>query len=282
MHLSRLRRFAFLIAGLACLPAPAGALITVGSLELPSLGTTVVAKDGLAYVGIGRGYDFSGLVIADVSNPSAPVEIGAIEYPSNPWMTVRDMVVEDGLAYLAVEKAATGPDPSFQPTGSLWIVDVSDPTVPVEIGAFEVSNAPRGIAVVDNLAYLTVFTYPPRPPFPPPLPEPDPTGLRVIDVANPSAPAQVGSIELSGAPYEIEVVGDLVYIADFILGGLRTIDVSDPTAPVEIDLAESSGRPTNLTIVDGLAYVTNRDFVSGGLSVFDLSDPRAPIEIGYL
>ena len=278
MHLSRLRRFAFLVASLACLPAPAGALITVGSLDLSSPGTAVVVKDGLAYLGTCTGF-----VIFDVSNPSAPVEIGAIEYgsyPASPRMVVRDVVVEGGLAYLATEKSAVYP--SRQPTGSLRVVDVSDPAAPVEIGAFEVSLAPRGIAVVGNLAYLTVYASPLPPPGLPPYPERKPSSLRVIDVANPSAPVQVGNIEFFGAPYEIEVLGDLAYIADS--AGLRTVAISDPTAPVEIDLAASSGPPYSLTIVDGLAYVAigESSGAERGLSVFDLSDPRAPVEIGYL
>jgi hypothetical protein len=273
MYLSRLRRFAFLAAGLALLPAPAGALITVGSLDLPSPGTEVVVEDDLAYVGISGYFGLAGLLIADIANPNAPVEIGAIKYGSySRTITVQDVLVEGGLAYLAVEESAVYPS---RPTGSLWIVDISDPTAPVEIGAFEVSLAPRGIAVVDNLAYLTVDAFP--------LPLPGPTsGMCVIDIANPSAPVQVGNIEFFGAPSGIEVVGDLAYIAD--TASLRTVDVSDATAPVEIDLAASSGRLNSLTIVDGLAYATisgpgpNR----GGLSLFDLSDPRAPIEIGFL
>jgi hypothetical protein len=273
MHSSRLRKFALLVAGLACLPAPAGALITVGSLDLPTHGVAVVVKDGLAYIGT----SWSGLVIADISDPKAPVEIGAIAYPS---MIVRDVVVEGGLAYLAVEADARIFN---KPPSSLRIIDITDPTAPVEIAAFEVSNQARGVAVVDNLAYFIVETdlFVPGP-FP--SSEIDPSGLRVIDVANPSAPTQVGTIDFDGAPHDIELVGDLAYIADD--RGLLTVDVSDPTAPVEINWAASSDRPTSLTVVDGLAYVTNTNFsprrAGGGLSVFDLSNPTAPIEIAYL
>ncbi len=199
MYLSRLRRFAFLAAGLALLPAPAGALITVGSLDLPSPGTEVVVEDDLAYVGISGYFGLAGLLIADIANPNAPVEIGAIKYGSySRTITVQDVLVEGGLAYLAVEESAVYPS---RPTGSLWIVDISDPTAPVEIGAFEVSLAPRGIAVVDNLAYLTVDAFP--------LPLPGPTsGMCVIDIANPSAPVQVGNIEFSRSTLR-RVVGEI-------------------------------------------------------------------------
>jgi hypothetical protein len=257
------------------LPAPAGALITVGSLEIPQAGTAVVVKDGLAYVGT-----YSGLVIADVSNSDAPVEIGAIEYWPNSWYpAVRDVVVEGGFAYLAVDERAVYPHD--EPTGSLRVVDVSDPTAPVEISAFEVSHAARGLAVVNNLAYLTVAASLPPRVGPPPYPDVEPAGMLVIDVADPSAPFQVGNTEFFGHPWEVEVVGDLAYISDF--AGLRTVDVSDPTAPVEIDLATVPNWQHSLTIVDGLAYVTSDDPSRyGGLSVFDLSDPRAPNEIGFL
>jgi len=279
MYLSRLRRFSLLVTGLALLPAPAGALITVGSLDLYNPGTAVVVEDGLAYIGA-----YGGLFIVDVSNPSAPVEIGAINYwlPDR-WIVVHDVVVEGGLAYLAFEGTRGYPR---QQIGGLRVVDVSDPTAPVDIGVFEDSIQANGLAVVDNLAYLTVWDNPQPPGGPPPYPEIEPPGLRVIDVANPAALVQVGNVEfLSGPiqsysyPTEVEVVGDLAYIADFY-AGLRTVDVSDPTTPVEIDLAASSARlPNSLSVVDGLAYVTS---YRGGLSVFDLSDPRTPIEIGFL
>jgi hypothetical protein len=233
----------------------------------------------LAYIGA-----YGGLFIVDVSNPSAPVEIGAINYwRPDRWIVVRDVVVEGGLAYLAFEGTQGYPR---QHIGGLRVVDVSDPTAPVDIGVFEDSVRANGLAVVDNLAYLTVSDNPLPLGGPPPYPEIEPPGLRVIDVANPAAPVQVGNVELLSGPIqsysyptEVEVVGDLAYIAD--TAGLRTVDVSDATAPVDIDLAASSGRPYSLAVVDGLAYVTSVIY-RGGLSVFDLSDPRTPIEIGFL
>ncbi len=260
-------KVAFLAAGLACTALPAGALITVGELDISSGGVTIAERDGLAYIGAER----RGLVIADISNPSAPVEVGAIAYPG---MRIRDIALSGGLAYLAVGS-------NKQPS-SLRIVDISDPTAPVEIGVFEVPGQASGIAVVDHLAYLTVqspqglslIAFDP--------PDVGPSSLRVFDVANPSTATQVGRVDFIGAPSEIQVVGDLAYIADSV--GLRTIDVSEPTAPVEIDLAASSGEPNSLTIAGGLAYVAYHgpSRAPGGLSVFDLSDPKAPIEIGYV
>jgi len=272
MHFSRFRRLTLLVAGLACLPAPAGALISVGSLDLSERVDTVVVEDGLAYV-----RTLFGLLIVDVSNPEAPVEIGAFEYHSYSGIFVRDMEVAGELAFLAVDEPSI--DHYSPASGSLRIIDVSDPTAPVEIGTFEASQSARGIAVVEGLAYLTAWNLPVIFPFPYPFPEIEPSDLHVIDVSNPAAPFQVGNIKIPDPVSKIEVLGNSAYILD--AHGFRVIDVSDPTAPVEIGEATIGGLAYALTIVDSLTYVGGRAGFGGGLTIFDVSDPTAPTEVGY-
>ena len=51
--------------------------------------------------------------------------------------------------------------------------------------------------------------------------------MRVTDVTTPALPVELGSI--GGSAHDVEVVGDLAYVAG---GGLRVIDDSNPALPV--------------------------------------------------
>ena len=64
-------------------------------------------------------------------------------------------------------------------------------------------------------------------------------GLRIIDVSNPAAPTQVGWFDTPGLSYDVQVVGSLVYVADYF--SLRIIDVSNPAAPTEVGVLDLPG-----------------------------------------
>jgi hypothetical protein len=95
-------------------------------------------------------------------------------------------------------------------------------------------------------------------------------GLQVIDVSDPTAPLEIGSLVITGGPRgyggsrAVEVVGDLVYVAAGS-AGLRVIDVSDPTAPMELGAA-NTGWATSSAVVGSVAYVANQ---LGGLAIID-------------
>jgi hypothetical protein len=64
--------------------------------------------------------DGSGLLVLDVSTPSTPVKLGDV----TSFTTARDVAVSGGFAYVAG-------------TNEIHIIDVSDPSAPVEAGAFD-------------------------------------------------------------------------------------------------------------------------------------------------
>jgi hypothetical protein len=266
----RFWKFAFCAAGLALLPAPAGSLITIGSLELGTGAGEIVVANDIAYL---AGY-WSGLRVIDVSDPEAPVELGTLDTPGNAF----GIAVADALVYLA-DRGSVSDNESIP--SSLRIIDVSDPTAPFMVGAVEVSSLATDVAVVDDIAYLTVQGFEHYPGV-------GPSGLHVFDVSEPSAPVEIGAIDTAGFPSRIEVVEDLAYIADW--RGLQVIDVSDPTAPAVIGSVPVSGLTADVAVENGLAYVANEPpcaicaqptVAEYGLAVIDVSDPTAPIEIGY-
>jgi hypothetical protein len=109
-------------------------------------------------------------------------------------------------------------------------------------------------------------------------------GLRAIDVSTPSAPVEVGWLDVS-APWDIAVSGDYAYVAsgnrDFPLDepGLIVIDVSTPSAPIAVGFFETPGQALGVAVSDGYAYVAAFD---SGLRVIDVSTPSAPVEVGWL
>jgi hypothetical protein len=58
-------------------------------------------------------------------------------------------------------------------------------------------------------------------------------GLRIIDVANPSAPYEKGYLDTDDVAQGVAVEGGFAYVADYG-DGLRVVDVSNPDAPVEV------------------------------------------------
>ena len=75
-------------------------------------------------------------------------------------------------------------------------------------------------------------------------------GLRIINVANPAAPVQVGSYATPGYAIGVAVVGYYAYVAAYD-SGLRIINVSDPAVPTEIGFYDTPGNSIGVTLAGG-------------------------------
>ena len=254
---------------------PAEAFFVSGDFDYVA---DVFVSGDLAYV---AAYE-SGLQIVDVSDPTAPVEVGSLVSPRVPVVsraedfldTARGVFVSGGLAFVA-----------FTYSG-LQIVDVSDPTAPVEVGSLVSPRVPvvsraedfldtaRGVFVSGGLAFVA-FTY---------------SGLQIVDVSDPTAPVEVGSLVSPRVPVVsraedfldtargVFVSGGLAFVA-FTYSGLQIVDVSDPTAPVEVGSLDASDLTLDVFVSGDLAYVAAYE---SGLQIVDVSDPTAPVEVGAL
>ncbi len=100
--------------------------------------------------------------------------------------------------------------------------------------------------------------------------------LRIVDIADPAAPAVTGSVTLPENIYGIDVSGAVAYAAiDF--GGLATVDVSDPAAPRLLATFQTPGQALSIAVTGTTAAVTNR---LSGLELIDVSDPAGPAARG--
>ena len=107
----------------------------------------------------------------------------------------------------------------------LVILDITDPSQPIQVGR----TAPfvdlvEGVVVAADTAYVAAGT----------------AGLRVIDVANPAAPAEVGFYDTPGDAQGVAVAGSFAYVADGS-SGFRVVNVANPTAPIEVGFYDIPG-----------------------------------------
>ncbi len=75
-----------------------------------------------------------------------------------------------------------------------------------------------------------------------------------------------------GGTFDVEVVGDLAYVASDE-AGLQIFDISDPNTPVFVGWVDTPGEARGVAINGTAAYIADgRD----GVQVIDISDPSAP------
>jgi len=106
--------------------------------------------------------------------------------------------------------------------GSLRILDISDPTGPVEVGAYHhtprfTNEYPMDIFVVDGHAYVAY----------------DMGGLWIVDVSDPTSPREVGHYRVGDLLTGVQASRGYAFVANGGYG-LRIVDVSDPASPEEV------------------------------------------------
>src|SRR5262249_39117012 len=79
------------------------------------------------------------------------------------------------------------------------------------------AHGPLGIAVAGDYAYLAAWR----------------RGLRVVNIANPKEPQEVGGCRIEGAATDVVVTGGYAYVAAGG-GGLRILDLARPASPKEV------------------------------------------------
>ncbi|MEZ4387125.1 MAG: FlgD immunoglobulin-like domain containing protein [Candidatus Krumholzibacteriia bacterium] len=171
-------------------------------------------------------YGDAQLHVYDLADPAAPVELAASNVNGG---GIVDIAVVGGLAYVALGDQA------------MSIVDVSDPTDQLDVlSTFDIpgqwvwdgdweyyvpNDWVTGIAVAGTHAFLSDAEL----------------GLRVFDIADPTAPMEIA--RLAGvAASDLALVGDRVYLAADS-PGFQVVDISDPAAPalVQTDFGLDNG-----------------------------------------
>jgi len=228
---------AFTVADLSDPRRPA----TVGQVLLPELIESLAVSGTLAVAGGSSRF----LHVLDLSNPSAPVEVGTAETAVSIW-GFRGLALSGSYAYAATD------------SWGLRVFDVSVPSAPVEVGSLVPAvGGVWDVALSGPLAFLA-----------------DLEGLRVADVADPTSPREIG-LGRSAGGQAVVLDGSHAYLA----GDARfeVFDVSTPTSPAVVAWADTSDVSSDVAVSAGFAFVTHR---GGLMRVFDVADPTRPVEVG--
>ena len=225
----------------------------VGETQISGHGETVTIDGDIAYIGTS-----AQMLVMDVSDPTAPVELAAFGAEGSRWLTL-----DGNLAYVTY---ARGTDVVLEPSG-LQIFDVADPAAPVLLG--ELAAEPFEILSPSALVgghYLYVGTY---------------FSLKIYDVADPSAPVLAADLTAFDHGFSILVNGNVAY-----LGGhdhtLRALDVSNPLAPVLLATVGMADFPYAMARAGTVLYATGYTVVNGSLMSFDVSTPAQPSALSNL
>ena len=226
----------------------------------------VKAHEGVLYVATGA----QGLLIYDVSDPSAPALLGQhVTTGADAFISLHNIFLSPaGDVVYAINTSSSAAD--------LRLIDVSDPASPREVGRFRAPGA-GGVHDINVeqrdgrlIAYLNYLQ----------------GGLHILDVTDPSRVELLGSIAWAGGfshsgwPF---AAGGRRYYAHTDEGydrGVTVIDVTDPADPAVVARVQTRPGPSvhNVEVVDGLAYVS---YYIDGLRVFDLRDPANPRELAH-
>ena len=244
------------------------------SQGIPSWVTDVKSSGSLLYAAT----VIKGILIFDVSEPSAPTLVGQYVVPggtdsTETFTNVHNVTLSpDGDTIYAINQSHWRSD--------LRLIDVSDPSAPREVGRYLVPGVQSVFDGVHDLysgerdgreiVYVNALQ----------------SGLIILDATDPadivtlSTVGWDGIFSHSGWAFE---AGGRHYYANNDEGydqGVTIIDVTDLEQP-EI-VSEFFSRPGisvhNVEIVEGIAYLS---YYLDGLRVVDLRDPANPREIGH-
>ena len=150
--------------------------------------------------------------------------------------------------------------------GALEILDISDPSNPVQRSKLHLSSSlVVTIVTSGNLAYIANGA----------------AGLKVVDFSDADNPVEIGSCDTcqSGAR-SVDISGNYAYVTDYH-HGLRIIDISNPTSPTEIAFLPLLYLTREVKVFGDYAYVTVRPHLAAeewapALRIIDVSEPANP------
>jgi hypothetical protein len=239
-------------------------------------------------------YD-AGLQLADISNPAQPLLTGTLfdfvdanynavlsgthvyESEQNGGLAVYDVSAGGGmkpsyLSAMAGSHVASSPIYGQAANASTLYFAIGDPFAPgvlsFDLGtqpATNLGNFSTGSSVADAVVLAGNDLY---------VGTAD--SLRVLDVTNPSAPTQIGSVNLG--ILSLAVSGTSLYGGTFD-GRLVTFDVTQPSSPVQVGSLALPDVAYQATVSGNLLLIAD---VSGGLLVYSIAVPSSPTLLSQL
>ena len=193
------------------------------------------------------------LEVLDVSSATLPNVVG--ELPTT-TAAFYDVAV-NGTGTLAVVAAGTA---------GVWVVDLSNPAVPVVRGIYDTPGTAYGVALnsTATLAYVADGS----------------AGIKIVNISNPSAPSLAGSLTLTGKILkDVALLGSVAYVANQ-QGTLDAVNVSNAASPQWMGLVQLSGFASRVAVEGTKAVVIASTSTNDLLDVVNISNPSAMVRTG--
>ena len=206
----------------------------------------VFAAGSIVFYGLGNKVQ-----IASFSNPAAPVKIGSIILSDVVEALVRTSI--GGTQYLAVSGGS-----------KMWLINVQNPTTPSLVSTVDVAPGTtcEGIATSGSYAYVAAGA----------------AGFKVYNIATPSAPVQVASIDSLAYCENVVISAPYAFIAadgPGYVGRSFIFDISNPAAPLyKSTILGFGGYHQYMSVRSGYAYICD---YNTGLQVINVADVTHPV-----
>ena len=222
--------------------------------------------DGREYAAIGA---TNGTAIYNVTDPYAIYRVAYIPGPNSPW---REMKSYRNWIYIVTEGFAAG-------TG-LQIVRMTNPEAPVLAATYTTNFVTAHTVAIDTARALLICNGTRNPAG-------QATGMRILSIANPEAPVEVGWWPGGGIPvsstlyvHDCVPVANRIFAASINAGIQRVLDFTNPAAVTQINSWTYPGAFTHNCWPDSSGewlYMT--DEVNGEpLKIFHIADVMNPVE----
>lgn len=147
-------------------------------------------------------------------------------------------------------------------TNGLIVEDISDSSLPVAVYRLPINGDASNCFPVPPYLYISDKS----------------DTLRVISLANPTAPVEYGKCAMNvDQPYGLCVAGDYAYVSGRS-SGLAIFNVSNPAAPVAVTTFNTPGQAYDVLVSGTTAYIADGTF---GVRIVNVSNPSTPVELGF-
>jgi hypothetical protein len=221
-------------------------IVLLGSLVNPGYCDCVTVAGDLAFVGF-NSYPYMGLQVIDVSDPYNPVLLGSLT-----GFSPESIAVSGTLALVA--------------SGGLYIIDTYYPEFPIMLSHFY--SAPQNavsVTIADSIAYLACYRW---------STDVFDGSMKAIDFSAPQNPFLVSTYASAGAVFDVQIGGDIAYLAGS--DGLQCVDISQPQNPALVASLDTL-YAQSFVFAGDLAYVAGW----GDLEIVDVSTPQNPVMVGF-
>jgi hypothetical protein len=209
--------------------------VVLGGLDSAVHASGLYVSNDLLYVANSH----EGLHLVSVQDPEHPTEVGFFSLPA-----VACVAVADRRAYVGA--------------GNLLVVlDVVDPTAPVEVARLELPGSPASVAVIDTIVVLVTLYH----------------GLFVVSVEDPARPAVLGALAIDGYGQDLLVDGDLAFVA---AGGLHIVSLANPERPEVLSVLPVEQLAHSVARRGDVVYLSE----GSQLHVLSVADLSSPVEMG--